>query len=323
MIPWTQGAVAPAGDVGGVAWDEGDPDDGIFGDGAGSAGLAMTLPELSDVRLLATDLDGTFLDAHGVPVKRSASAIRAARERGVHVVAATARGQRSTRAISLASGLGPLAVCANGAVGLDLATGGLLWTRTIDRERYVAIVETLATWDLAFKFAVETVTEFVAEAGFFPRVPEVLDATQVIERKALFDRDQVVKLVVRYPGVGSADLATMLKGVIGSEQVIPGSIDWVEVVARGVSKGFGVGMAADALGIGTERLAVVGDHLNDLPMFSITKYSFAVGNGHARALEMARWVVGTNVEGGVGEIADQLGLGSARSGRQEAASRYC
>ncbi|MDA8373117.1 MAG: HAD hydrolase family protein [Actinomycetota bacterium] len=320
MVPWTQGAAA---EMAGLPGDGGVSVGRFFegGVGGGEASV-LTLPDLSGIRLLATDLDGTFLDAAGVPVRRSATAARAARERGVHVVAATARGQRSTRAISLASGLGPLAVCANGAVGLDLATGGLLWTRTIAQERFIDIVETLTTRDRGFKFAVETVAEFVAEAGFFPRVPEVLDATQVIQRKALFDRDQVVKLVVRYPGMGSAELAAMLGGLVGGEQVIPGSIDWVEVVARGVSKGLGVGMAADALGVGTEQVAVVGDHLNDLPMFAVTKYSFAVGNGHAKALEMARWVVGSNVEGGVGEVADRLGPSSAIPGWREGSRRF-
>ena len=81
---------------------------------------------LSQLRLVATDLDGTLLDPDGRVTARTARAVAAARARGIHVVPVTGRPPQATWALAAAAGLGPLGVCANGAVIVDLERGEVL-----------------------------------------------------------------------------------------------------------------------------------------------------------------------------------------------------
>jgi hypothetical protein len=77
-------------------------------------------------RLVATDLDGTLLRSDGTVSTRTVAAIREARASGVEVLAVTARSPWSTSPVAAGCGMGPLAVCGNGAVVWDVAEARLV-----------------------------------------------------------------------------------------------------------------------------------------------------------------------------------------------------
>lgn len=74
------------------------------------------------MKLIATDLDGTLLRSDDTISERTRSAIRAASERGIHVVLVTARPPRSVRWIAERLDVTGLAICSNGAIAYDLAS---------------------------------------------------------------------------------------------------------------------------------------------------------------------------------------------------------
>src|SRR4051812_28060106 len=77
------------------------------------------------IRLVASDLDGTLL-LDGVPPRisdRVRTALAAVQSAGIVVVLVTARNWRSVLDIAVMAGVGGSAVCSNGAVVVDLATG--------------------------------------------------------------------------------------------------------------------------------------------------------------------------------------------------------
>ena len=76
------------------------------------------------IRLVATDLDGTLLRSDKSISRRTAAAMTLALESGIEIVWATARARASVVAFAALADFQGLAVCANGAVLLDLATGG-------------------------------------------------------------------------------------------------------------------------------------------------------------------------------------------------------
>ncbi len=68
------------------------------------------------IRLLALDLDGTLLDAHGRVSARNRRAIALARERGVRVAVVTGRRFRDARPLALELGLDVPVIAHNGAL---------------------------------------------------------------------------------------------------------------------------------------------------------------------------------------------------------------
>jgi len=250
--------------------------------------------------LLFTDLDGTLLDDQGAVVPASYEGVARARAGGVTVIAATARSLRSTRALAGAAELDPFVVAVNGAVGYDAARDVVVWARTLPRGFAADLGELLARIDPGFYLAAGSVAGFVAEAGFFPDQPEG------VPRGQLEGEGGVVNLIVRHRDLDAQELIEVLRPRVVGLSLVPGSRDWVDVLAHGVTKGLGVGLCSEYLGVPLEACAAVGDHRNDLPMFDVVGYRYAVANALACVQQAADEVVPSNVEGGVGEAARRV-----------------
>jgi hydroxymethylpyrimidine pyrophosphatase-like HAD family hydrolase len=255
--------------------------------------------------LLFTDLDGTLLDDRGAVAEASSDGVALARAAGVAVIAATARSLRSTRALREAAGLDAFVVAVNGAVGYDAEGDQVVWARTLPRGLVADLGDLLARIDPGFYLAAGSLAGFAAEPGFFPDQPEG------VPRGQLEGEDGVVNLIVRHRDLDAQELIEVLGPRIVGLSLVPGSHDWVDVLAHGVTKGLGVGLASEYLGVPLERCGAVGDHRNDLPMFDVVGHRFAVANALACVQAAADEVVPSNVEGGVGEAARRMAARSS------------
>lgn len=252
-------------------------------------------------RLFATDYDGTLLDEHGEVVVESASALAAARRDGVAIVPVTARGPRSSIAIARSLGLGPLVVCSNGVLGLDVRAGTVIWEHGLGEGLVGEIVVAAVREVPESRFAVETPGGFLFEPGFFQAGARRFTEARLVTRRALMHEDRVLKVVMRAPGMRGDELRARLAGVLGGLSLVPGSSDWLDVLAHGVSKGSGIGLGAEVLGVDLDEVGAVGDHLNDVAMFHVVGRAWAVADGHPVALRAAHEVVAACRAGGAAE----------------------
>ena len=62
---------------------------------------------------------------------------------------------------------------------------------------------------------------------------------------------------------------------------------WIDFMGKGSNKASAVRFFQDYLDLSDEEIAVFGDSENDLPMFELTKYSFAMKNADASVREKA------------------------------------
>ncbi|WP_298207992.1 HAD family hydrolase [Ferrimicrobium sp.] len=262
---------------------------------------------LDELSLLFTDLDGTLLTTAETVGPGVADRIRGARTRGVSVVPATARGVQGMLQAARLADLGPLAVCHNGAVGYHLEERSLLWVRELSHEFVRTTVEGLRRQDDGFFFAASSPTEFRPQRAFLKDL--TINGIEW-DLPELFELDSVVKVVVRHRDHPAAALIDILSREVTGVQLISGSTDWVEIVPKGVSKGLGVGLAAELLGVELEDAVAVGDHLNDLPMLMSVGHPVAVANAHPAVLAFVGDVVPSNDRGGVGDLVSKMGLGT-------------
>ena len=61
----------------------------------------------------------------------------------------------------------------------------------------------------------------------------------------------------------------------------------LEVVPKHVSKGNGLKMLGEILGISLDEMAACGDEENDLPMLTVVGYPVAMGNGSKEVKDVA------------------------------------
>jgi Cof subfamily protein (haloacid dehalogenase superfamily) len=257
------------------------------------------------LRLAAIDLDGTLLRSDGTISQRSRNAIRAVRDRGVVVVIVTARGPASVTGLAREAGIEGSAVCSNGGLIVDLATGAIVRERLLETATAIRLVHALRERLPGIVFAVEH-EAFAHEDGFSawdwqpPPGTRVADALDLLE-------DPATKIILRHTGHEVEMVAAVARELAGdSATVVQSGGEAVEVTAVGVNKAAGLADVADEHGIDAADVIAFGDFLNDVPMLAWAGRGVAVANAHSEVLAIADEVTASNDDDGVAIVLESL-----------------
>ncbi|HEY9410606.1 MAG TPA: HAD family hydrolase [Jiangellaceae bacterium] len=258
-------------------------------------------------RLVATDLDGTLLRSDTTVSARTIAALRGVEAAGGTVVLVTGRPVRSMRPVAEAVGHTGLAVCANGAVVVDLHDESIVETYPLDPAAAFAVVEAVRATVPEVTFAVETTAGFAQEPGY-PTHP--LDARTRLRTGAIDDLIDapVIKLIVRHEQIGADELMAAITDVAGSFAEITHSshIGLLEVSGTGVTKASTLAVVAGERGIDAADVVAFGDMPNDLPMLAWAGRSYAMANAHRDVLAAVEQVAPVNDDDGVAQVLEEL-----------------
>lgn len=232
--------------------------------------------------LFAADLDGTLVDRADRVHPRDREAIDRARERGVVVTIATGRLTSRTHPVARALGLDAPLVCADGGVVACGATERVLACRAIAVPDVEQILHALIRHGAsAFVFTHAAIHGCDRGHAYHPYVSgwshEITTHADVVAAEVW--RTGPV-MVVGIAAAGTAEaLGEELAALAGEVEVLrfPGGGGEVfRFVSRGVDKGSGLAEVARRLGLPRERVCVIGDWYNDLPMFDWAARAFAM-----------------------------------------------
>jgi hydroxymethylpyrimidine pyrophosphatase-like HAD family hydrolase len=84
---------------------------------------------------------------------------------------------------------------------------------------------------------------------------------------------------------------------------------FLEVMSPKASKGRGLKLAMDHLGLSPEELIALGDEENDLPLFETAGFSAAPANAKAQVLAAADFQIGSNAGEGAAAFLEDLFFG--------------
>jgi Cof subfamily protein (haloacid dehalogenase superfamily) len=273
--------------------------------------------------LIATDVDGTLLDADETVTSRTRDAVGAATQGGATFVLATGRPPRWIAPVVDALGFAPMAVCANGAVLYDPDRDRILSVRTLSADVLAQLAEIATRAIPGVGLAVERVgrsahdaatPQFVSSPGYEHAWLNP-DNTEVSLEDLL--SAPAVKLLIRKAGARSADMAAALARHVGIEGDITYSTDngLVEVVPLGISKASGVEEVARPLGIAADDIVAFGDMPNDVSMLAWAGLGVAMGNAHPQVLAVADEITAPNTDDGVARVLERW-WSPARAGAQ-------
>jgi hypothetical protein len=261
---------------------------------------------MGNVRLVATDLDGTLLGSDGACSPRTRAALAAVEDAGIQVVLVTARPPRWLHGLTNVVGGHGLAICANGAFVYDVRS------REVLREHCLAgaVVEKIAI-DLrsalpGIVFAAETRIGFSRELGYRDDFTTPSDATAVMIEGLLGPLPG--KILARCSGMPAELLHAVITDVVGDRAVVSysGAAGLAEISAAGVTKAAALGDWCATQGIDSAEVIAFGDMPNDLPMLTWAGRSFGVANAHPDVLAMVDEVCATNDENGVAQVLEAL-----------------
>ncbi|MGB0768694.1 MAG: HAD-IIB family hydrolase [Phycisphaeraceae bacterium] len=277
-------------------------------------------------RLIAIDLDGTLLCPEGKVSEANRAALRAASEAGAMVIPCTGRGWGESRGVVDAMPETEVGVFNTGAMVVGLRDGQTRNRAAFDVDLARALVALMAEQDeavLLYTDPVETGFEYVVTGRGEPTT----------NTKWWFDHNDlrwavrpkldaaVLEHVVR---IGSIALGSRAREVVDTlrdsfgDRVEafsfaalqdPGAAEpshIVECFSAGVTKWRGIEWVAAQNGVKPREIAVIGDQINDVPMFERAGCAVAMGNAIPVIKESAHYHTLRNDEHGVAHAIGKM-----------------
>jgi HAD superfamily hydrolase (TIGR01484 family) len=273
-------------------------------------------------RLLATDLDGTFLRSDGMVSERTARVWAALPEVGVETVIVTARPPRWLHDLVHVVGAHGIAICGNGAFVYAVERREVIETHCFERQLLAEIVADLRAALPDVILAMETAAGPVLEHRWPERDRDPSARHTPRGDVDLLLADPVGKLLALAPGLGTEEFLGVVAQVVAGRGRLAysGATGLAEVNPVGVTKAAALQRWSAERGIGPEEVWAFGDMPNDLPMIEWAGRGIAVANAHPDVIAAADQVAPSNDDDGVAVTAEPL-LGS-RDGVSSTADRH-
>lgn len=245
---------------------------------------------MRQIKLIASDLDGTLLRNDKTLSLRTRAVLARCRERGILFFAATARPPRV-----LESRIDGLfydgALCHNG--GIVTWGGEIIWEQGIPPETAGTLARRILGEFPGIRFSAEIGGELYAnfDCGvLWPGAPFILtDFSSFPDKPA-------EKLIAELAFPGITDQITALLPEELSAQVSENSI--VMVQPKGVEKGKALRAVCERLGISLSETVAFGDDWNDISLLQAAGTGVAVENALPEVKNAADEICGSNEEDG-------------------------
>ncbi len=256
--------------------------------------------------VIASDLDGTLLNDDRTLSERTRKALAAARERGMAVVAVTAR---TPYGVDILPELHPLAdtvICANGAVFYQPLEARMRIWRSIDLALARRAAEAIAAALPGAVFAAETGTGIVGQGPY----EDLVRGThwEFVETAGeVFDRvEQAVKLKVYDPGLTGEEMAEAVRGADlgGLDMCHWGEFGMLDFNAPDTNKATGLAAWCAERGFEAADVVAFGDMPNDVPMLAWAGRSYAMAGAHPEVVAAATATTASNDDDGVAEVIE-------------------
>ena len=255
-------------------------------------------------RLLAMDLDKTLLQKDGSIPDEVVSRLRELRSKGVHLALCTGRVRASAEYYAMIIG-GASVVSFNGSV-----------IRTEDdriRESEIPADTVKEVLDFCYDNGVYVQfyrNDTILVDHHTPELDTDLDIhfTEYEEcgDLRLTDVRASPKMVALEMSDRVDDIMVRMREEFPQLTMNNSSRYVIEIMPKGIGKGYGLSVVADSLGIGKDETVAIGDSMNDLAMIEWAGAGVAVANADDRLKSAADIVTKEPMSMGVLEIADRL-----------------
>lgn len=263
-------------------------------------------------KLIALDMDGTLLNDDKKVSEKTKEALRKAKELGVYVVLAS--GRPIDGLLKFLEELDLL-----GEDDYVLSYNGCLVQKTKSREAVCEV--TIKGSDL--KYLKELADEaglnihaFSKEKGLItPKENKYTsyEAKQnfinfyIDDFKGIKDNDEIIKvMMIDEPEILDEGIRKLPKEIYEKYTVAKSTPFFLEFLNKESSKGVGIKLLAEHLGIKKEEVIAVGDEMNDFSMIEYAGLGVAMGNACDKIKEIANYVTDTNNDDGVAKVIEEF-----------------
>jgi Cof subfamily protein (haloacid dehalogenase superfamily) len=272
-----------------------------------------------DIKLIVVDLDGTLLSDDHTLSEKNKQALLDATAAGVPVVLATGKTRKSAESLIAALNLNTPGVFVQGLVIYN-ADGTLRYQQTLEAataRRVITFAEDRGFGTLVYSgnrilikapdSRMDEITKYgEPQPELVGPIVNILTSTP-IHKVCFYGDDRRIKA-----------LRWQLEQQVGGQVAFTMShvAHLLEVLPPGASKGKGVRLVAQEMGILPEHVMAIGDGENDLEMIKFAGLGIAVENAAPLLKQAAKVVVSSNNAAGVAEAIERYVLAPRRPAPQ-------
>lgn len=261
------------------------------------------------IKLIITDLDGTFLDpasqfdeAYYVKVRKLMQAQQ--------VAFAPCTGKQSERVEELFANVGAddLWILGDSASRIK-HQGTFVYESLLPNQTALAIIRKLRALHQDYGIIARTddtayITTDTPEncrekiQGSYTNVTEINDYQEIT--------DDFVKITLYDPYERAFTIRPQLAEFDDRAYIVASEAAWIDITDHNVHKGTTVTKLQQLLGVTPAETMVFGDGYNDLELMTCGEFSFAMRNGFPETKAAARYICGSNAENAVLQTIEQL-----------------
>lgn len=282
------------------------------------------------LKLIVTDMDGTFFNNEQEISEYNLNAIRKAQEKGVRFMIATGRNNDTIGPIKEQYGFRCACLLMNGAEIRD-EQENIISKKSLDKTDMIRSVNILREYDMYAEFMtnkgvyiamtpdeakyvmidrMKCLRPDLSEDEIIALIPDTIyyKYLHFIDREEdlLDDAFEVYKMIAFH---NNADVCTQVRKVLEKETKVCALSSYptnVEINNKSAQKGIALKKAIQIMGIEPDEVAVFGDGLNDKTLFTEFKNSYAPENAIPEIKALAKEIIDYNYNNGVGKKIMEL-----------------
>ena len=264
------------------------------------------------IDLLVSDVDGTLVRPDKTIAPATVAAIGRLRTAGIRFSIISARPARGMRYPIETLGIDQPTAAFNGATVAN-ADGSVAVAKHLSDP---AAAEALAVLDRPgleiWVFADDKWMTRDPDGAFVPRERRAVgfEPTIVPDFAGIGRIDKIVAASTDHARLAALE-GQMSAAMEGRARAVRSQPYYLDVTHPEGDKGHGVMALAAVMGIPMERVAVIGDAQNDVPMFLRAAFSIAMGQAQDEVKAKATYVTGSNEEDGIAQAIDRFILPTA------------
>lgn len=277
------------------------------------------------IKLIATDMDGTLLNAAHEISEENQQAIRYAQEQGITVVIATGRAFYEANTPVAETDLKVPYICLNGAEVRD-ETFNIMSTSHLNHELVHKVTSKLKEEGIYYQIYtnrgiytedpqrdLDIYIDIAERAGQKADVEKIKNSIQKrIDNGTLkivdnYDKieeipgELIMKILAFDSDLGKIDLVGQELAKSPNLAVSSSSRGNLEITHSDAQKGIALATIAKQLGIDLENVMALGDNLNDISMLERVGYPVAMDNAAPEVKAVAKYITDSNENSGVGK----------------------
>ncbi|MDW7672326.1 MAG: Cof-type HAD-IIB family hydrolase [Bacillota bacterium] len=282
------------------------------------------------IRLLATDLDGTLLDDYKRLTHKNRLALQEAYRQGIQIVLCTGRPYHSVAPYLPQIKIPCWLITNNGSV-IRNPEKKIIHTRYLQKESLEQVLGILEQQPRLYYHGSDNQNTYVASRwdrmkniyGFErkslnPPVNAALHAFHTvclspIHRQVKFTHftrngGRLANLIIISRDLEALDVKRKQLEEVSGITLTRSGHDNLEILDRNATKGNALQWLAEFLGLTMEAVAAIGDHDNDLSMIRMAGVGFATGNAEQAVKEQADHITSTNNEDALWDVLQVIGI---------------